>query len=417
MRKTAVILVVLLTLGVLVNLPQAEEPQYNVVFITVDALRADHLGTYGYSRNTSPNIDRFASESTVFMNTTSPSATTILSMPSVFTSLYPVRDGVVPENPAGRSPSWRNELSLVGRFQEAGYQTKGIVAHEYVKSRYGFDRYFDSFDDDFIQGMENHSENSSMTNFGLIKRYWNRRTGGETSDLARSYLEKEAERPFFLWLHYAGTHSPYMPPEKKYLERFREPYNGSAQGGTYYYDGQQHRLSGEEVQDIRNGYDAEIAYNDAKIQEVLQELERQGMYENTIVVLTADHGECLGEHGIFNHNFLYRCSLKVPLIVHVPGKQPERVERPVSTIDVMPTLLELAGIEREGWRRGENLFSQDHRSYQYAENRTHHIIYNYGSGNPLRDIEEESIELNASFENRDLPGNIRERLEELGYSP
>lgn len=406
--------------------------EYNVVFITIESTQADHLGAYGYHRNTSPNMDQFARNNYIFTNATSPSATTILSMPAVFTSLYPRTDRVVASPPEKADPSWQNNLSLVRKFQENGYHTKAIVSHEYVKSRWGFDKYFDDFDDDFVQELNTSKDsfNKSLLNsdsseerFEFFKKYWEERDAEETTQLASQYIKNKKE-PFFLWLHYFDPHSPYMPSQKKYLEMFETPFEGENKTETYFKGGTYRNISEEKIHNQRNLYDSEIRYTDSQIGSLLETLEKQNMAENTIIVITADHGECVGEHNVFDHNKLHRCSLQVPLLIQIPEELDKsgktgKIDRPVSTIDIFPTLLNLLDIENDRFVRGENLFSEKHRNYQYAERGNgrfdNNLIYNYGSKDPLQEIKQTTYLDEKIKKEQNISEEVEKRLENLGY--
>lgn len=408
-------IVVAVALGASFLIGEAQD--FNVVFITLESTNADHIGFYGYERNTTPNIDRLAEDSIVFTNATASAPFTIYSVPSMLTSLYPRTDDVVAEDIRGSKPAWRNNLSLVRVFQEEGYDTKGIVAHEWVKSRWGFGRYFDDFNDDFRQGTYNETPiNRSLSDFKLINRYWEERDGEETTNLAKNYLEGRDSR-FFLWLHYFDPHSPYMPPEKKYLEEFQTPYRGDNDTREFIIYGKRRNMSESYIHEIRNRYDSELKYTDEHVGELMAELKDEGLYEDTVVVLTADHGECTAEtSNVFDHGKLRMCSLHVPLMIKIPGEEHRVVDEPVSTVDIFPTLLEILELEPGRFVRGRNLLSDEHRDYHYAENKVSDYVLNYGSGNPAEMIQNTSMEFEDPGSNNSLDSEIRNRLEELGYS-
>lgn len=407
-------IVFIVTVSVIFGLLQESE-NYNVIFITIESTNADHLTHHGYDRNTTPNIDSFAGENIVFKNATAPSASTIYSMPSVFTALYPQTDGVVANNFQETDPSWNNRLSLINKFQNEGYHTKAIVAHEYVKSRWGFDRYFDEFDDDFKQGTFNETPvNNSLSVFEKYDRYWEERNAEETTNLAINFL-KDSDRKFFLWLHYFDPHSPYMPPEKKYLEEFQTEYDGKNKTEEYIIYGNNYSFSKSYIHKVRNRYDAELKYTDHHIGRLLDVVEKESLSDNTIIVLTADHGECTGQDNIFDHNKLKWCSLHIPLILHVPGEESRIVEEPVSTIDIFPTLLEALNIDNERYTRGKNLLLGDYRDFHYAESHSEEFLINYGKNRTLEDFKAKKFM--REFENkRNISDELENRLEELGYT-
>lgn len=391
----------------------------NVILITVDALRADHLGIYGYDRNTTPRIDRFAQRNTVFTDAISPSASTLPSIAGVFTSRYPYEDQIVARKLRKTRPAWQNNLSLIQELEQAGYHTHGIVSHEYLRERWGFGENFDRYNDEFLQRfVKKPPRNESLSRFMYRKKYWEGRTAEETTDLALEALQKRKE-PFFLWLHYFDPHSPYMPPEKKYLKQFSTEFKGKNTTREYHIHGYRANISSRQLHRLKNRYAAEVAYTDHHIGRLFDALEKKGMMEDTLVVLTSDHGECLGSHGIIDHNYLHRCSLHVPLITHFPGRESARIQSPVSTVDILPTILSEIRISYSQPVRGENLFSGEHRRYQYAENLHTHVLFDSRKGNQTS-ILSEKIE-NRRFETippngkRDLSHRILERLEKLGY--
>lgn len=416
MRRYLVILLVTASLITLVLFSSLQGGNaYNVVFITLESTNAEHIGFHGYERNTTPNLDNLAEESIVFTNATSPSASTVNAVPSIFTSLYPQTDDVVAKNPRKADPAWRNNLSLISRFQDEGYYTKGIVAHEWVRSRWGFDKYFDDFDDDFKLGtMGEVPENHSLSDFEVINRYWEERNAEETTDLGIDFLKKK-EGNFFLWMHYFDPHSPYMPPEKKYLDMYKTPYNGENKTEEYYIGGRNKNISGRRVHELRNRYDAELRYTDEHIGRLLETLDEEGLSEETIVVITSDHSECTGENNVFDHNKLHWCSIHVPLIVSIPGEEPKKIDEPVSTIDIMPTLLKILGIEENRFVRGKNILAGEYRDYHYAESGAGKFLLNYGDGNPIQKIESTKSRRKLK-KDQNITKELNKRLKNLGYT-
>jgi arylsulfatase A-like enzyme len=264
---------------------------HNVLFISVDTLRADHLGTYGYPRPTSPNIDRFASEAVVFLRAFSQASKTWDSVPSFLTGLYPsnlprdYRHRRVQKKPYF-AYYLKDDVGLIAEaFAARGYSTSAIVSVALLRT----------------QGMDR--------GFQLFKR-------SRSPTRAAQKQLKKLRPPFMLWLHYNSPHAPYKKRRG-------------------------HDFGDEPI----DRYDSEIAYEDDQIHSVLATLAARGLADSTIVVLTSDHGEEFGEHGGFSHTRKhYRELLHVPLIVKVPGVAPARVEDVVELVDIVPTLHELCAL-------------------------------------------------------------------------
>lgn len=296
-------LFLLLVCWTLAMLPaNAEKPDF--ILITIDTLRADHLGCYGYKGGTSPNLDRFAAGAIRFQNAFSAVPLTLPSHATILTGLYPnkhsIRDnGVFPPPPA----------TLAQRLQQAGYHTAAFVSGSPLLSSFSLGAGFDVYDDDF-SGTE--------------------RKADRTTDRALQWLQ-QAPHPRFLWIHYYDPHAGYNPPSP-FKERFAS-----------------------------NPYDGEIAFVDQQIGRLL---ERTG---DATVIITADHGEGLGEHGELSHGvFLYNSTLLVPLLLKAPGIQARVQPDSVSLVDIAPTILQLAGSDAAGLD-GVSLLATQKERILYSE--------------------------------------------------
>ncbi len=321
----------------------AEPAAPNVVLISLDTLRADHLSLYGYGRETSPHLDRWARRrGIVFLNTVASSPWTLPSHVSLFTGLDALRHGV---NYGAEAPS--TLVMLAELLRGAGYRTVAVTGGGYVAPAQGFAQGFDSY--------------SWARDFG---------TGEELAqgvEAAIGRLRQNAGRPFFLFFHTYEIHTPFRPREP-YFSRFSStglepPPEGvttrkvelDAAGGfvekkelVARLDGSQRRLrTAEELALVTDLYDAGIAYADAMLQRLFSALEELDLERRTIVVVTSDHGEALGEKGLGGHAYLYDFNLMVPLIFALPdGMAAGRVvSEQVSLVDVLPTLLELVGLD------------------------------------------------------------------------
>ena len=283
----------------------------NVLLISIDTCRSDHLSSYGYPAKTTPNIDAVAAEGTLFRNVYSPIPVTLPAHCSILTGMNPPRHGVHDNNEYGFTDG--SQATLAQLLRARGLTTAGIVSAFVLNNRYGLNQGF-SF---YMDGMSPNPRDPM----------YSERNGGETTSLALDFLQRNGSLPFFLFLHYYDPHTPYEPPEP-FASQFRaDPYAG------------------------------EIAFVDACIGQVIAKLKNLGLYDSTLLVITGDHGEMLGEHGERKHSFfVYQSALKVPLIVRLPGqKQGRVVEEPVGLIDLVPTICGLLHIKPPSPMQGVDL--------------------------------------------------------------
>ncbi|HEX2254079.1 MAG TPA: sulfatase [Thermoanaerobaculia bacterium] len=327
----------------------------NVLLITVDTLRADHLGSYGYVRDTSPVIDALAAEGVRFDQPVVQWPKTGPSFASIFTATYPKDNGIVRR--IGQPLDCRFRM-LAEELRDAGYQTHAVVANGAVSADFYFDQGFDSY----VEAWEMEPPQEGMDPIGAEA----------ITRLAVGLLEKidqQPDKPWFLWVHYVDPHAPYTPPGE-WAERFQGDEHFDPAATITITDRPRQQMMGigqEQVLDGRDElafyvarYDAEIRYNDHWIGELLEAARTRGLMERTLTVLTSDHGESLGEHGYyFDHGrFGFQTCLRVPLILHYPGVLEPRVDpAPVELIHLAPTILEAAGVALEEgvWMQGQTL--------------------------------------------------------------
>ncbi|MFQ5510943.1 MAG: sulfatase [Candidatus Krumholzibacteriia bacterium] len=274
---------------------RGERPQ-NVVLITVDTLRPDHLGYNGHPRNTSPAIDALAHEGLVFTNCYSVAGWTLPSIATIFTGRYPGDHGATDFH-------WSLDIDLptmAGILRAHGYDTRGFVSHVILKPSYGVGEGFSSYDYSVLGGGHPHDV----------------ATARPLTDLALRSID-DLEEPFFLWVHYFDPHFAYLPHAK-----------WRSFGNT----------------DI-DRYDQEIAHTDAEIGRLLAGLREEKLYDNTVVVFTSDHGEEFGEHGAKYHYTLHDEILRVPLVIRAPQVAPGVNHARVEQIDLLPTLMALLGLD------------------------------------------------------------------------
>src|SRR5437879_8493367 len=248
----------------------------NVVVITIDTLRADHLCCYGYKQIHTPNIDELAVDGVRFERAYTPVPVTLPAHTAIITGSYPMLSGVHDFSANKLNPQ---QPTLASLLKEHGYNTAAVIGSAVLDSRFGlnhgFDFYYDHFD--FNRLLE--------TNLDEMER-----PGNVVADVELDWLDKNYQKKFFLWMHLYDPHYPYRPPAP-YSEQYAD-----------------------------RPYDGEIAFADAHVGRLLEFLKNKGLYRNTLIVLGGDHGESLGEHGENTHGFfIYNATLHVPLIIHLPG--------------------------------------------------------------------------------------------------
>ncbi len=278
----------------------------NVVFLSVDTLRADHLGCYGYPQAISPHLDRFADRALVFDDCVCEVPITAPSFGSMLTSLYPRMTGTTRNGL--RMPDHVPSVAEV--FQAAGYQTFCVQSNWTLKAKLsGLNRGFDVYEDGFYQ-----------KRWGFVKP---ERYADEVTEIAlERFAALEAGRPFFAWVHYSDPHAPY---------RFHSHFTPS--GTPRFWHSNRRKVVAK--------YDSEVAFTDFHLGRLLEAVPR----ENTYILFVADHGESLYEHNYLGHGRrIYQASQRIPLMIAGPGIEPGRTSSPVRAIDIGPSLLALAGL-------------------------------------------------------------------------
>ena len=301
---------------------------YNVLLVTIDTLRADHLGIYGYDRATSPNIDGLARDGVVFSRAFTHWPKTRGSMAILLTGRRPSQNGYSKQHPGilGFNPTLASVLS------EARYETAALVDNPNVAADHGYSKGFGSY--------------TQTWDDGALRTEWDRTRA--ITEGALSFLKRKRDKPFFLWLHYVNPHAPYSPPppfDKAFHdERSRAGRALPVVDGFHGGIPKQWAVEGESrLGYYVAAYDGEIAAVDAEVGRLLEGLRTSAAWMNTIVLLTSDHGESLGEHEyFFDHGEdLFRPSLEIPFIIAGPGvPKGQRRGDFVSTLDVVPTILD-----------------------------------------------------------------------------
>ena len=287
----------------------------NFVVISLDTLRADHVGVYGSREPTTPNLDRFAESAVAFRDAMTTFPSTTASHMSLFTGLYPSAHRVFEPGPRLKAKA----PTLPAILARNGYRTGAITENGMLMRSVGFGRGFDTY-------LELRKPEPLDTP-GFI---------AEGVERAKEWLGRYGKERFFLFLHTYQVHAPYEPPEE--YDRFRH--------------------AGTASQPRRAAYAGEVLYTDHEVGRFLEFLDSSGLSDNTVVLITSDHGESFGEHGRLGHgSALFEEELQVPLLLRAPGRSQAglQVDTPVSLIDIAPTLLELAGIDAPGAMQGKSL--------------------------------------------------------------
>ena len=327
-----------------------EEDDLNVVVISVDPLRADHIGAYGYERNTTPNIDRLAEDSYVFEDVYSTSTWTLPSMGSVFSSNYPAVHGATTKEEDNFDPVGP---TLAETFREEGYRTGAFVGSGFVSPRFGIDRGFDVYE----EGVVSVSPPVKGLHFE------------ESIPQAAEWTDR-SEEPFFLYLQSFDAHAPFHNPEP-FSGQYAGNYTGTLSNYTLDYKAQEGNilddiyytengpvlrtnnksldLDEQDIQYIRDRYDEGILYSDHMVGEFLNRLREQGVMDETVVIFMSAHGETLADRAQMDSRLIgrfgpYEEVVRTPLIIRVPGQEGRQVEGKLSLIDLMPTLVEAAGV-------------------------------------------------------------------------
>jgi arylsulfatase A-like enzyme len=325
----------------------------DVVLVSIDSLRADHLGSYGYARPTSPTIDRLAAGGVRFEHAISSTSWTLPAHAALFTGLYDSAHGLV-DNGQRMSDV---HVTLAERLRDAGYHTAGFFGAPYLHPTFGLAQGFDFYESCMTPELAS-AESARADSFSEKSFAHADVTGPRTLAAVRRWLEQLDERPFFLFLHLWDVHYDYIAP-REYVDLFDPGYEGPIDGRNVYYSLAIHpRMPERDLRHLIALYDAEIRFTDEILGRVLGALEERGRLEDAIVVVTADHGEEFFEHGNKGHQrTLYDEVVRVPLVVSWPGRVPAGVvvEDPVRLIDVMPTLLSLAGVPAPPRLQGRDL--------------------------------------------------------------
>jgi len=369
--------------------PQKELGHTNILLITVDALRADRLGTYGHTNATSPNIDALAASGAVFEYALAPKGSTWPSLATILTGVYPVTHGVRYNGMALAS----EHDTLAEMLAPAGYTSAVFIANGGNQKWEGFET---------RQIIKEEPRDRGVT------------------DAALPWIDQHAGEKFFLWLHYFAPHGPYTPMNE--FDAFTDPkYSGDIDGA---YDTltrvfvRKEKLEDADLAYINGLYDGEVLTADHEISRVIEKVASLGLLNDTLIVISADHGEEMYDHHNYFHHqaSLYEGTLRVPLIVRLPGKVPAgtRCATPVSVVDIVPTVLDIAGVPHPQNLQGKALtpvfegqaldrgpiFGEWGDKMLYVRTATHKYIYNPSGFQPPVKREREAAD-SAQTRNRE----------------
>jgi arylsulfatase A-like enzyme/tetratricopeptide (TPR) repeat protein len=333
----------------------------NVVLVSLDTTRADHLGCYGDAAARTPVIDALATGGVLFTQAASPAPLTLPAHSSMMTGFYPTFHGVRLNGTTALSAS---HTTLAEAFAEQGYQTGAFIGAFVLDGRWGLNQGFRVYDDQFDLKKFKHLDLAGV-----------QRPANEVMDAALHWLDGQKQAPFFAWLHLYDAHTPYEPPEP-FLSEFR----GRGLPGLY---------------------DGEIGFIDTQLARLISWLQTSGLDRKTIVVIVGDHGEGLGSHGEGTHGFfVYDSVVHAPFVVATPFDELHgvRVDSQVSLVDVFPTVLALAGVDSAIKVHGRSLLPQmfqqsvDERPYAYAESMTPGLQYGWSELHALRSAQYKFIQ-------------------------
>ncbi len=317
----------------------------NIVLITVESLRTDHVGCYGYERDTTPTIDAFAREATLYENAFSVTSWTLTSHASIFTGLHPSAHNVVREKDR-LNDSYKTLAEILADYD---YQTAAVVSGPYLKKAYGLNRGFGTYDETPVSPPKVNAHND-ITNDRMEIRI-------------NHFLERVRRDgdPFFLFLYYWDPHYQYVPPppyDSMFVPEGAQKPKKRPEFHRYYKLGR--HITPAQLEYVKAQYDGEIRCTDGYLKKLFDRLRALNLWDDTAIILTADHGEQFFEHGYLGHKYgLYVESLHVPLLVKLPGQKVARRDaRTVSLIDLFPTVLDLGRCRVPEEHQGRSLLAE-----------------------------------------------------------
>lgn len=343
---------------------QTKKEKFNIIIIAADTLRADHMHTFGYQYPTTPNLDRFAEKSFLYKHAFCPIPKTSASFASIMTGLHPFIHKTKPN----RGYLKEKYLTLAEALKMQGYFNYAVVDNANLAKKFLFHQGFD----EYIQVWNEIEEKEQSTPF--------------ITDKVLSFLDRQHDQPFFLWVNYIEAHTPYVPP-KEYIEE-RPKGRDFSKVKPKIIAAMRRIIREKNIYDEGHYislYDGAVKYLDAEMGKILEKFHQKGYDKNTILIFVGDHGEDLGEKNFyFNHGPLtFTAGTRIPLIMYMPGMKPRSINTPVSNMDIYPTLLKrldlkppypIQGIDLLQPRKGRPLYMIGQvGSYAVVENNLHFI--------------------------------------------
>lgn len=337
----------------------------DVVLVTIDTLRPDHLGAYGYAAGTSPRLDALAARSTLFENAVSQAPHTVPSVLQIMTSRFSMGLMVPPEVP-----------TLAELLKAQGYQTVAVVDNPHFEQqreanglRRGFERFW---------------RNGVLARHSLAQQLYKTDTAADaiTAQARRAVLARRPGQPLFLWVHYIDPHDPYMPPFNAEMDQLsqwsRSPYTGDVRATPLYKQSADApvELGEADRQHLVDLYDAEIRYVDRSVGELFDLLEQQRLFDEALVVFASDHGESLGERRIWTHGqSCWEPEIRIPLMVKAPGQREGRRRREaVQAVDIVPTVFDVLGLDASRLRLDGRSLLKPHDQPAFVFWRDWHVV-------------------------------------------
>lgn len=382
-------LLILITIGLyyieplrIVEAITAQESEFyiddkpNIILIIVDALRCGHLGCYGYQRNTSPNMDRIAGEGIIFNRAYAQSNSTLPATTTLFTSLYPTSHNVL----SGKEVLSKESKTLIEDLRVAGYRTSGFSSNPFFWGNFGLRRDFISF----YFGQSNFICKLWPSIIGEILRRLFMPTDEHLTRQAVSWIKWNKSQKFFIYMHYMATHAPYRIPEayeKIYVkeeipDRVDFPHKRFLRNIE---------INSAQKKNLIDRYDGAIRFVDDQIGKLFDILQSLNVEEDTLLIITGDHGEAFGEHGDWTHGYtLYQETIKIPLIIWYPKVRcsQTRSNELAGLIDIKPTILNIVGIKQREIYQGKALISQTRKKGDlYRQKGSREEIFSEGRSN------------------------------------
>lgn len=408
----------------------------NILLITIDSLRYDQIFRPDGSQDRAPTLNRLADESVLFTQAIANGPNTPSSFPSILTGTHPLMYG-------GYRYLDEQRPFLSSTFNKSGYRTVGYHSNPHLGPEMNYNAGFDVFNngeeetdnvDTVINFVDEHIDSDSRI-YSVLRRIWHivgSTTGTSAYDPASSISDDAVEwvtdfdgDRFFMWLHYMDVHYPFQPPNEQLEAIGHEPL--PARRVASLNDAMEEHpesLSEKDVDDLKALYRGELHYVDHEIGRVLDALADEGCRDETMVIVTADHGEAFGEHGRWGHHpYMYDELLRVPLIIDDPNHEPETIDKLVSLIDLFPTICDACGIEQPPELQGKNLYEKDEGVELATANSGERLAARTSEWKCLWHIEERKIELynlssdpaeteDVSEDNPDVVNWLRDEMED-----